>query len=299
MAQLFEPFVQGNGALTREQGGTGLGLAISRRLARLMGGDLTARSQPGSGATFTLWLPTPAHVKEAASSEERAAPASTTPTSSVADTRGGELDRLYQQDASVQLDDDTYLALQALSARLSADAETVAEHYVAAIRADEDFPGARDLRSVQIRDHATPLIGLVASQLMVIAETRGRDPELLRDSAQAQRLMAELHGAQRYRLGWREEDIERETSYMIAAVESAIMAGESAAIEAASQAKAGVAPPGRASRAPVGPYGGVIISTGSVSAAASYANRVVRNALEQGMQTSLRSFRFAKAQAEH
>lgn len=51
---IFEPFER---AGSTDPGGAGLGLSISRRLARLMGGDLTARSQPATGATFFLWLP--------------------------------------------------------------------------------------------------------------------------------------------------------------------------------------------------------------------------------------------------
>ncbi|HEV2076095.1 MAG TPA: HAMP domain-containing sensor histidine kinase [Thermoleophilaceae bacterium] len=40
--------------------GSGVGLAISRRIARLLGGDLTVESRPGEGCTFSLWLPVPA-----------------------------------------------------------------------------------------------------------------------------------------------------------------------------------------------------------------------------------------------
>ena len=57
MTRLFSPFAQGSAEVARTYGGTGLGLTVSRELARLMGGDLTATSVEGQGATFTLSLP--------------------------------------------------------------------------------------------------------------------------------------------------------------------------------------------------------------------------------------------------
>jgi signal transduction histidine kinase/DNA-binding NarL/FixJ family response regulator/HPt (histidine-containing phosphotransfer) domain-containing protein len=57
LAQLFNRFMQGDSSRSRRHGGTGLGLEISRNLARLMGGDITARSKPGEGSRFTFRMP--------------------------------------------------------------------------------------------------------------------------------------------------------------------------------------------------------------------------------------------------
>ena len=54
---VFAPFMQVDAGHTRREEGSGLGLAISRRLARLMGGELTVESTVGAGSTFTLTLP--------------------------------------------------------------------------------------------------------------------------------------------------------------------------------------------------------------------------------------------------
>jgi signal transduction histidine kinase/DNA-binding response OmpR family regulator len=271
LGRLFEPFVQGDAALTREHGGTGLGLAISRRLARLMHGDVVARSQPGGGATFTLWLPgamdadvqgesnvesTAVSANQAKRSPPRGAP-------TIVDQGVGKMDAA------------AYDVLHAVAMRLAAEAETVAERYVAALRADGRFPGARTLPSVQLRDHATPLVGLLAAQLMIAGETRGQSPELLADGAQVQRVMSELHGAQRHRLGWSEADIEREGALMIAETERALRAALPASATGAAEPT----------------------SDGAARVAVQYATASARQMLEQGIATTLRSYRFAKATA--
>ena len=56
-ARLFQPFSQADASMNRRFGGTGLGLAISRRLARLLGGDLTLVSVPDQGSVFSCRMP--------------------------------------------------------------------------------------------------------------------------------------------------------------------------------------------------------------------------------------------------
>ncbi len=57
LAQLFEPFRQGDASPSRRHGGTGLGLHITREICRTMGGDIACESVPGRGSVFTVELP--------------------------------------------------------------------------------------------------------------------------------------------------------------------------------------------------------------------------------------------------
>ncbi|MEJ0059865.1 MAG: ATP-binding protein [Terricaulis sp.] len=57
VARLFQPFVQADPTITQQFGGTGLGLTITRRLAQLLGGDVSVESAQGQGSVFSLRIP--------------------------------------------------------------------------------------------------------------------------------------------------------------------------------------------------------------------------------------------------
>jgi CheY-like chemotaxis protein/anti-sigma regulatory factor (Ser/Thr protein kinase) len=58
LARIFRPFTQADETMTRNFGGTGLGLTIARRLAQLLGGEISVQSSHGRGSTFTVTLAT-------------------------------------------------------------------------------------------------------------------------------------------------------------------------------------------------------------------------------------------------
>jgi signal transduction histidine kinase len=195
---IFEPFVQGDPALTRRYGGSGLGLAISRRLARLMGGDLTARSDVGMGSTFLLWLPA-------------------APLEAVGVPRSGERRAVKRPDVDVvapllepsELPDRAGILVQ-VSDTIIDRLETILARYLDRLRTDPLTPSAREVSSSRIEDH---LASFLADLAATIASMEVKDHELtdlLLDSSAIQRTIAMKHGEQRARLGWHADEIRRE-----------------------------------------------------------------------------------------
>ena len=65
MGKLFQEFSQASTSTASKYGGTGLGLVISKRFCQMMGGDITVKSVPDRGSTFTIRLPRIAEVGKA------------------------------------------------------------------------------------------------------------------------------------------------------------------------------------------------------------------------------------------
>jgi hypothetical protein len=234
LVRIFEPFVQAQTGYTRTEGGTGLGLAISRRLARLMGGDITVQSSIGRGSTFTLWL-------RGASSEERPTPTAEHP--------------------AVQVPAPAVNAAEVkdLASRLMRLVDQISQGYVDRLRGEGGVPDLSSIGEPYVRDHADTVIAEIVTATTLLAGSKGKASDLLRDGAEIQRLLAELHGAQRFRLGWTEAEVARDVDTLSSQLVRAVRSLE------------------------------------ADQSASEFVIDVIRKILEQWKQTSIRGFRFAKS----
>jgi signal transduction histidine kinase len=182
--RIFEPFVQGDLQLTRSVGGAGLGLAISRELARLMGGELTVESKVGDGSRFTLWLRPYEDAGERGPVSASRRPAELSPASPAADLR---------------------LAAEIIMRRIV----PITEGYVARLRSRSEISHAAS--DIELRDTAFTLLSVIAGLVAASADDgSGAVSGILRDGGTIQRVVSELHGAQRRSMGWKQHELERD-----------------------------------------------------------------------------------------
>jgi hypothetical protein len=211
---IFEPFVQVDMTLTRQHGGTGLGLAISRRLAQLMGGDVTVRSEVGVGSTFLLWLTSAPVESMRTGGLEGHGPGGELPgVPEQLQQRRGATTSVRADAAPVNeaADGEASLGpLRELSDVLMTEIEPVVHAYAARLRSDPETPCAHTMTQTDIQDHMASFLADVASTIATLDVAAGIGGPNVRDGSAIQRVVAERHGAQRARLGCSEKEIRRE-----------------------------------------------------------------------------------------
>jgi hypothetical protein len=195
---IFDPFTQVESGHTRTYEGSGLGLAIGRRLARLMGGDLTVSSHSGAGSAFTLWLPAPPLV----------------------DADGVEQDGCSTNER--RSDARHAHGLIELADAILADLDALVRRLTARLRSDPALPGASVLDDTLLEEHTATLLTDIAQSLCIIEESGGKPTQLMRDGSDIQSLIAARHGAHRQKLGWTETQLDREFDVLLEEIERAM-----------------------------------------------------------------------------
>jgi signal transduction histidine kinase len=174
LGSIFEPFVQVEAGHTRSQEGSGLGLTISRRLARLMNGDLSVRSEVGKGSIFVLWLPDA--------------------TTMARDTARWRAEAPEMAARLLGLGDVGKILVREFAPLLDA--------FVARLRDDVLAEGVQTLRYCELSDHMGAFVADVAIMLAAIEEGQGKPSVIVSDATKIQLVIAESHGAQRAEYGW-------------------------------------------------------------------------------------------------
>jgi hypothetical protein len=182
ISSIFDPFVQVEGGPTRTAEGSGLGLTISRRLARLMGGDLTVVSEPGSGSTFSLWL------NEATTTQREVAAW-----------------RAESPDVAARL-----VGFSDVAANLLRELPSLCNALVDRLRAEAIIPNTESLRAAQLADHLVCYVADVATLLNALEEARGEPSKFVDETAELHDFIAEKHGRDRARLGCTADIVRRE-----------------------------------------------------------------------------------------
>jgi hypothetical protein len=167
-----------------------------------MGGELTARSRPGEGSSFSLWLPAAPSEEEMevaagpARAEEPFWPASAGEVPGL-----GDAGRLLEESP-----------------------DRIVEAWVQRMYRDPGVPRAHALDRARLEDHAQTLV-LEIGRALTILDTTGGAPLMMRDGENIQRTLAQLHGLQRARLGFGAEALRREYGILVEEMEALLRAG--------------------------------------------------------------------------
>ena len=190
---IFQPFTQIEEIPARAQEGSGLGLTIVRRLARLMGGDLSVTSRLGAGSVFTVWLPAP--------------PA--------AEGDAGTANAMREQRAARRV-----RGLVDVADAMLSDIDALMERFVKRLQNDPHVGGVvAPMDRHVVEDHFPSFIADIAQTLVVFEGAGGQAAQLMLDSSAIQRLIADRHGAYRQRAGWTDQELEREYDLLLETIE--------------------------------------------------------------------------------